>query len=74
MRSRLGVASKGPDGICMVVGCHKKAIYKNARTAKSNKSKAFTSQRGYCSDHRAMAITTNNEKTIDYISDHPWYQ
>jgi hypothetical protein len=43
---------KGPVAVCMVVGCNKKAIYK-----KSQDHRTFETQRGYCSEHKALAAT-----------------
>jgi len=36
----------------MVVGCHRKAIYK-----KSQDHRTQETERGYCSEHRALAAT-----------------
>jgi hypothetical protein len=47
-----GVHSKAPVATCMVVGCERRAIYRNAESARSKGT-----QRGYCSIHRALAVS-----------------
>lgn len=44
-------AGKGPSGICLVVGCRRKALYRNPTPQKDRHPAA-----GYCSDHRGMAF------------------
>ena len=52
-----------PLNTCMIVGCNKKAIYKNAQTAKTSRAKE---QHGYCSDHKSYAICKVTERSIDH--------
>lgn len=49
MRSRSGVDQHQVTiTVCMVVGCHGKAIYRNVTTR---------TNRGYCNAHKHMAVT-----------------
>mgnify|MGYP001575323344 CR=1 FL=1 len=53
-----GVTSNGEPAICMVVGCGRKAIYRNANTNNSRKSMGSKgTQHGYCSQHRELAVS-----------------
>lgn len=56
-----GVSTRKEDpAICMVIGCERKAIYRNAATNTDRKSKgATTLQRGYCFAHKSHAFTTD---------------
>jgi predicted metal-dependent hydrolase len=50
----------------MVVGCERKALYRNILSVRAQKS-----VRGYCSTHKALAIATPQNKAdaafADYI-------
>jgi hypothetical protein len=57
-----GIKRNGDALVCMVVGCGKKAIYKNAQSARTGVV------RGYCSTHKAMAtspISATDGRRID---------
>lgn len=41
---------RADPAVCMVVGCEKKALYRNAQSVA-----AIKTQRGYCRDHKALA-------------------
>ena len=49
--AKRAVNNHGDPAICMVVGCGRKALYRNAGSARTGNT-----QRGYCSAHRAMAV------------------
>lgn len=51
MSGTFGIDTNKPVHVCMVVGCKKKAIYRKAASVSTNNT-----QRGYCSDHRSMAV------------------
>ena len=53
------INSHKPDKlICLVADCENKAVYL---------SQSLTSQRGYCRDHKALAMRQFNERHIDHI-------
>jgi hypothetical protein len=52
---------------CMVVGCERVAIYRNAVTAQVNRSQGIDSHRGYCSKHKEMAVSKSNSKLVDAL-------
>jgi hypothetical protein len=45
-----GVYRRGPELECMAAGCHRKALYRHAKTKTG---------RGYCSEHKALAVTAS---------------
>ncbi len=53
--------NKADAAACMVEGCDRKALYKNAISARDG------CKRGYCSAHRQMAVTklTTSEAVVD---------
>ena len=67
MRSLSELDRTGDPAICMVRGCSRKAIYRNASTSRLRKYLGSTGiQRGYCSQHRDLARESPNENRVDY--------
>ena len=71
--SGLRVATSGNPSVCMVVGCGKKAIYRNVMTVRMSRCKGnrYTAAHGYCSDHKSLAVCAANrslESEADYYS------
>jgi hypothetical protein len=58
-----GVNPNSDPLICMVIGCGKKAIYRSASSARVSGS-----QRGYCSEHRALAVNASDRRQADEFS------
>jgi hypothetical protein len=65
VKNRPGVNNNSDVGLCMVVGCNRKAIYRSAKTNRINGS-----QRGYCSKHKSFAVESDAGRldTADYIA------
>jgi hypothetical protein len=63
VKNRPNVNNGSDVGLCMVVGCGRKAIYRNASTNRQNGS-----QRGYCSKHKSFAIESS--RTLESVSDY----
>lgn len=57
--------TNGDPAVCMVVGCCRKALYRNPVSAKSSRTKGH----GYCSVHRDMAVSTfvASDASMDYM-------
>lgn len=62
--NRVGVDNNAPVGTCMVVGCTKTALYRNASTVRQTKT-----ERGYCSTHKALAVCAPPpDPFLDYVA------
>ena len=57
----VGINTRGEVCVCMVVGCARKAIYRNVFS-----NRAQGTQRGYCSIHKHLAVNTPNDKDADF--------
>lgn len=62
---RKGVSFNGDPRLCMVVGCGRKALYRNAESVK-----VHGTQRGYCSEHREMASSRGTKR---HASSEAWF-
>jgi hypothetical protein len=55
----IGVNQHNEIGQCMVIGCHKRALYRrDTRT-----------HRGYCADHKILAIRQPHSSRLDRLED-----
>lgn len=58
--SAQGVSNRGDERLCMVIGCPKVALYRNATSAAVRHTK-----RGYCAAHRHLALQSKRTQ-VDY--------
>ncbi len=57
--------TNGDPAVCMVVGCSRKALYRNPLKNKTSGNK----RHGYCSVHRDMAVSTHrvSDSSMEYM-------
>lgn len=65
--STTGTRNNGAPDLCMIVGCGRLAIYRNASSARSNGTK-----RGYCFKHKDLALSKDSakspERAVEYYA------
>ena len=64
------IRPNGDTAICMVIGCGRRALYRNASTASRVGYHGVTGTHGYCSAHRDRAISAASRRTADLYADH----
>jgi hypothetical protein len=48
----MAINRNGDQSVCMVVGCERAALYRNAESSKTKGT-----QRGYCRGHKQLAVS-----------------
>lgn len=60
--STKGTNAKMRPGVCMVLGCGKKALYRPVL------SKRYIDS-GYCADHKHLCVTACSKRMVDRLAD-----
>lgn len=57
---RVGISAQKADVTeCMVIGCVRRALYRNAQSSRAGKR-----LRGYCRQHKDLALERHSEQTM----------
>lgn len=54
----VNVNAHGDKALCMVVGCGRRALYRNGQSKKKNRDA------GYCSTHKDLAVSDQKEPAL----------